>query len=717
MADKRKDIVLRFGIVYTIICLSFVAVIYKIVVIQTVERERWMSLAAQNVKTDIAVKPNRGNIYACDGRLMASSIPTYYVYMDLRVPALHNPSPRKKTGTLFEDNVDSVSIYLSSFFKDKAPNEYRNMLKAAFAHQNASLQLIPRRISYSELKQLKTLPLFRLGRNKSGLVTKELFKRVRPFGSLAARTIGDIYADESKGGKNGLELYFNSQLLGTPGISTRQKVANAYMETVQVEPIDGMDINTTLDIDMQDICEKALVDSMKSFDAGSGYAILMETQSGEVKAIVNMQQNKDKTYSENRNGAVSDQVEPGSTFKVMSLIALLDDGKAKINDMIETGNGLYSYGGRVMKDHNANKGGYGRISLAQAIHASSNVGVSRFVVNAYGHNPSEYVNKLYSMKLNEKMNLEIPGTASPQIRHPSDKVHYWSATTLPWMSIGYETQIPPIYTLAYFNAIANNGKFIRPFFVKSISKNGQIIKTFQTEVIKEAICKPTTLRDVREVLLGVIEDKQYGTAQNMKSRYVRIAGKTGTAQISKGAGGYKTGGTTHQVSFCGYFPADNPQYTCIVVIREPRIGYPSGGKMAGSVFKSIAEQVMAMRSDTKPSDFANDTLYTAPIAPYAKVGYYKALNNVLTELNMSLQPNSTDWVKTFTEEKKIRVEPFKIPGNVVPNLQGMGAKDAVFLAERLGLSIQVQGCGKVVSQNLQPGIAVKKGTIIKINLQ
>lgn len=712
MADKRKNIVLRFGIVYTIICLSFVAVLYRIVVIQTVEHDKWMELASQNKKTDIVVKPTRGNIYACDGRLMASSIPTYYVFMDLRVPALH-----EKDGKLFKENLDSVSIYLSKFFKDKTPDEYRNSLKKAYREGDSDFPLQPKRISYSQLKELKTFPLFRLGKNKSGLVTKELFKRVRPFGSLAARTIGDIYADESMGGKNGLEKYFNKELLGTAGISTRQKVANRYMETIQVEPIDGMDINSTIDIDMQDIAEKALVDSLKSFDAGSGYVILMESKSGEIKAIVNMQQNADKSYTENKNGALSDQVEPGSTFKIMSLIAVLDDGKAKITDMIETGNGLYPYGNRVMKDHNANKGGYGRISLAEAIHASSNVGVSRIIVNAYGHNPAEFVDKLYSMKLNEPMNFEIPGCASPKIRHPHDKTKEWSATTLPWMSIGYETQIPPIHTLAYFNAIANNGKFIRPFFVKSISKNGQIIKTFETETIKEAICKPSTLRDVKEVLLGVIEDKKYGTAQNMKSNYVRIAGKTGTAQISKGALGYKAGGTSHQVSFCGYFPADNPQYTCIVVIREPHKGYPSGGKMAGSVFKSIAEQVMALRSSAKPSDMANDTLYTEPIAPFAKPGYYKALNTVLTNFKIPLAHNPTDWVKTTTENKNVNIKKLLIPSNVVPDMIGMGAKDAVYLAERLGLNVQIHGAGKVITQNLKPGIAVRKGSSIKITLE
>lgn len=711
MADIRKNIVLRFGVVYVIICLSFLLVIYKIIVIQTIERHNWLALASKNVKADIVVKPNRGNIYACDGRLMASSIPTYYIYMDTRVPALH-----EKEGKLFKSNVDSLAIYLSSFFHDKTPLEYRKMLKNAYRNKVGELQLYPNRISYAELKQLKKLPLFRLGRNKSGLITKELFTRVKPFGSLASRTIGDIYADESMGGKNGIEKRFNTYLLGTPGISIRQKVANTYMETVQVEPIDGMDITTTIDIDLQDIAEKALIDSLRSFDAGSGYVILMEVHSGEVKAIVNMQQNADKSYTENKNGAVSDMVEPGSTFKVASLMVALDAGKVKITDYIETGNGIYPFANRLMKDHNASKGGYGRITLAEAIHASSNIGISRAIVNAYGHNPSEFVEGLYDMKLNEPLNLEIPGAASPRIRHPHDKSAYWSATTLPWMSIGYESQIPPIYTLAFYNAIANNGKYIRPFFVKSITKNGQIVKSFETETIKESICKPTTLSDIKTVLLGVMEEPK-GMAHNVRSKYVRIAGKTGTAQISKGALGYKGGGTTHQVSFCGYFPADDPQYTCIVVIREPRKGYPSGGKMAGSVFKNVAERTMALKSHRKALTYERDTVTNFPMKPFVKVGYYKALLTVMTDLQLPISVNSSDWVKSFSDDHQIRVESVSVPINVVPDLLGMGAKDAVYLAERLGLNVQVEGRGKVVSQTIKPGTLVQRGSRILISFQ
>ncbi len=711
MTDKRSNIVLRFGIVYTLICLSFLMVLYRIVKIQFVEHDQWMAVAAKNVKTNIVVKPTRGNIYACDGRLMASSIPTYYVYMDLRVPALHD-----NYGILFKSNIDSLSIYLSSFFKDKTPSDYKSLLTRAYQTGEDEFQLSQKRISYSQLKQLRTLPLFRLGRNKSGLITKEYFRRVRPFGSLAQRTIGDIFADESKGGKNGIELSFNSSLIGTPGISTRQKVANNYMETIQVEPIDGMDINSTIDIDLQDIAEKALVDGVTEFDAAVGYAILMEVHTGAIKAIVNMQKNKNGTYSENRNGAVSDMVEPGSTFKVASVMAALDDGKVKMSDTINTFNGQYMFGNRTMTDHNANHGGFHKITLAQAIYGSSNIGVSREIVKAYGKNPGAFVDKLYAMKLNEKLNLEIPGTASPNIRHPNDKSHTWSPTTLPWMSVGYETQIPPIYTLTFYNAIANNGIMVKPVFVKSISKNGQIVKEFKTEIINPAICKPSTLSEIRSALLGVLEDK-LGTAQNVRSKYVRIAGKSGTAQISQGKGGYKTGVTKHQVAFCGYFPYEKPLYTCIVVMREPAKGYPSGGHMSGSVFKNIAERVMALNSNRKPSHIDTDSVEDKDLCPMIKVGYYKAIQRVMNELNVPLASASTDWVKTFANEKQTMVEPITVSNKVVPNLQGMGAKDAVFILENMGLNVQVQGRGKVISQNMKPGTFAKKGSSVMINLQ
>jgi len=712
MADKRQDIVLRFGIVYFIILILFSLVIYKIVVIQFFEKKEWMAVASKNNnKSDINVNPNRGNIFACDGRLMASSIPMYNIYMDTRVPALHND-----TNKLFREKIDSVSLSLANYFKDKSKSEYKSMITKAFREGKSELLLYPDRISYAQLKDIRKMPLFCLGKYKSGLITKEYLRREKPFGSLASRTIGDIYLDETSGGKNGLEMFFNDQLKGKPGISVRQKIANRYEETIQVEPVDGLDLVTTIDLNLQDIAESALKDSLKSFNAVSGYAILMEVKSGEVKAIVNLQINKDSTYSENQNGAVSDLVEPGSTFKIASLMAVIDDGKAKITDVIHTGTGHFDFYGEDMVDHNAAKGGFGDITLAEAIHGSSNIGVSRVIESAYGQNPSEFVDKLYTMGLNEKMDLEIPGNAGPKIKHPNDKSSDWSKTSLPWMSIGYETQIPPIYTLAFYNAIANNGKLIRPFFVKSILKNGQELKKFETETIRESICKPSTLSIVKETLLGVIEGEK-GTAHNVHSKFVRIAGKTGTAQISKGKIGYKSGGKTHQVSFCGYFPANNPIYTCIVVIREPRKGHPSGGRMAGSVFKTIAEQTMALKSNLNPDGYIKDTSLIFKHLPSIKLGYFSSIETIANDLKLPLTGQKNKWVSVSSNENALNTEQFLVYKNKMPNLKGMGAKDALFLVTQLGLKAQITGRGKVISQNLKPGTTPKHGDIIKLNFE
>jgi len=711
MSDKRKNIVVRFGLVYAFIVFLFLLIIYKMFVIQNIEGAKWLALAAKNQKTDIVVRPNRGNIYSWDSRLLASSIPTYYIYMDLRVPALH-----QDTGKLFLNNVDSVALCLSRFFNDKSKAEYKSMLMKGYRSGDAELQIYPEKISYAQLKEIKTFPLFRLGRNKSGLITKEMFRRVKPFGSLASRTIGDIYADETKGGKNGLELQFDSVLRGIPGLSTRQKVANSLQETVEVEPIDGRDVITTIDVDMQDIAERALLDGLVEFDAAIGYAVLMEANSGEVKAIVNMQRNGDGTYSENKNGGVSDMAEPGSTFKVVSLMAVLDDGKAKLSDSVETFNGHFKFGNRIMNDHNAERGGFGRITLAQAIYYSSNIGVSRIIEKAYGRNPSAFVDKLYEMKLNEPMNIEIPGAAKIRIRHPNDKSQYWSATTLPWMSIGYETQVPPIYTLAFYNSIANGGKLIRPYFVKAISRNGQIERSFTTEVINPAICKPSTLQEVRSCLLGVVEDKR-GTGKTVKSDFVRIAGKSGTAQISQGKAGYKSGGTKHQVSFCGFFPYENPKYTLLVIMREPGKGSASGGHMSGSVFKRIAEEVMALHSSTHVSEYKGDSTLNVLKLPYCKNGFASDLSTVMNGLNIKVDAHDYRWIKTLTGDNSIAVEKMSNTRYKVPDMTGMGAKDAVYLAQSNGLTVRIQGRGKVITQNLKPGSTFKKGDILSLVLE
>lgn len=711
MTEPGKKIIGRFSAVYIAIVLLMIAIIYNIIKIQFVEGEDWIELGKRYDKKDITVRPNRGNIYSADGRLMASTIPTYYVYMDTRVPALH-----EKDGILFTENIDSLAESLADYFKDKSKAAYKKDITNAYKQGKGEYQFYKGRITYAQLKDIRKFPLFRLGRNKSGLIDKEMLNRVKPFTSLASRTIGDIYADNQKGGKNGLELGFDSILQGVPGVSSRQKIANRWEEIVQVEPIDGMDIISTIDVDMQDIAEKALLEKLREIDAQTGYAIVMEVKTGEIKAIVNMDKNSNGTYSENRNGSVSDKVEPGSTFKVASLMAVLDDGKASLTDVIETGNGLYNFGRATMRDHNAHRGGYGSITLENAINASSNVGISRTIVKAYGNAPEKFVEKLYKMGLNEPFELYLPGSAKPGIRHPNDKSSYWSATTLPWMSIGYEVQLAPIYTLAFFNAIANDGKFLEPLFVKSITKNGLVVKDFKARVIREKICSDKTLNDVRKTLLGVVEHPKYGTGKVVHSPYIRIAGKTGTAQISKGSAGYAAGGKSHQVSFCGFFPYENPKYTCIVVIREPRIGPPSGGGMSGVVVKNIAERITAIDTTATIYDMQLDSTLLAQKKPIVKSGNFPAMQNVMQNLNQPFTGNGTSWVKTISDGKKVETVNLPLVDKTVPDLSGMGAKDAVYLCEKLGLNINVSGIGKVKTQSINAGAKAVKGQTIALTL-
>lgn len=711
MSDKRKHIVLRFGVIYSALSFFFILIIWKIITIQYFEKDKWMNLAKEQVISNIEVKPKRGNIFASDGRLIASSIPTYYVFMDMRVEAMH-----LKGGKLFYDKLDSVSVALSQFFGDKTPKEYKNYLEKGYKDLKAELRLYPKRISYAKLKELKTLPLFNLGSNKSGLLTKEYVRRVKPFGSLAARTIGDVFPDEAKGGKNGLENFFDKYLKGADGLAVRHKVANRYRNVVEIEPVDGMDLVTTIDIELQDMAERALRDTIQSIQASSGYAMLMEVKTGEIKAIVNLQRNEDGSYSENVNGSVIDELEPGSTFKTAALMAVLDESDIKITDSVNTGNGLENIGGSIMRDHNAHRGGFHTISVAECIHGSSNVGISKVVRRAFAGNPGKFVDKLYEMGLNETLPLQLNNTGHPKIKHPKDKNTYWSQTTLAWMSIGYETAIPPIYTLTFYNAIANGGKMICPLFVKSIMKNGQLVESFEAKTVREQICKPQTLKDVQTTLLGVVEGKK-GTAQNLKNKIVSIAGKSGTAQISQGGAGYKAAGKKHRVSFCGYFPAENPEYTCLVVFTNPTIGYPSGGHMAGSVVRDIAIQTMLHQSSITPDLVKLDTVNPIPTYPKVKSGNLSSTKRVMDTFSLPMDSSAGNWMKIAVDEKGMKADRLSLKRGKVPDLIGMGAKDAFYLLGEMGLRAKMEGRGKVKQQSIAPGSSYKKGEFVKLILE
>lgn len=708
MASKRSNIIIRFGIVYILIALGFVAVIAKIIVIQTVERDNWLKLQGKGMKTDIIVKPKRGNIYSIDGRLMASSIPTYHIYIDTRAQALC-----EKEGKLFYQNVDSVALCLSHLFKDKSQQAYKTALTNAYNNRNGRFLIYPKRITYNQLKEVQAFPLFRLGRNKSGLFTEEYVQRVKPFGSLAARTIGDVYADESKGGRSGLEQFYNNTLTGKPGFSTRQKIANTWQETIEIEPIEGMDIVTTIDIDIQDISENALLNVLKKYNAKSGYVIMMETKTGEIKSIVNMYRSEPGYYYEKENGAVSDMMEPGSTFKTFVLMAALEEGKVSLTDTIDVGKGRLSYSGVEVTDHNANKGGYGKISVANVMHGSSNVGMHKIVYNAYGKShteQAELVDKLRAMKLTEPIQLEIRGAGTPYIKHPKENSD-WSKTSLSALSRGYEIKMPPIYTLTHYNAIANDGKMIKPIFVKSINKDGQVVKSFKTETINSSICKSSTLKEIQEVLLGVVEGPM-GTAKPARSNIIHIAGKTGTARVIDENGKYTN---RHRVSFCGYFPAEKPQYTGIVVVTEPNVS--SAGLTSGVVFKNIAERTMALKSEVRARDIEVDSIGQLNRLPKAKSGNYKALQTVMKNIRIPMTGESGEWVKTSIAEQETKIKPLEITDNKIPDVKGMGAKDAVYLLESLGLNVQIQGRGKVASQSINAGTEATKGRSITLHLQ
>lgn len=679
-----------------------------------VEKEKWEKVAASQQRPNRLILPGRGNIYSVDGKLMATSVPRYYTYIDFKADGFAVDTFLKSKA----NGVDSLSIYLSRKLKNRTPAGYKAHLLKGLKSKSRQYPLFEGRISYSDLKEIRKYPFLRLSRYRSGFYTKEMVQRQKPFGTLASRTIGDIYGEiEESGvtkGKNGLELQYDSLLRGEAGLSSVRRLGGGWTNVVEIEPVDGMDIRTTIDIGIQDITEKSLVDMLQKIDAESGTAVVMEVETGEVKAITNMGRIREGVYTETKNHAVADEIEPGSTFKVASIMVALEDGVCTPQDTVDVGNGLYMYKGARMTDHNRNRGGYGRISVEEAIWFSSNIGVAKTILKGYEKNPTKFVEGLYKLGLTIPLDLEIPGAGRAKIRMPNDTALYWSKTTLPWMSFGYETQIPPIYTLTFFNAIANGGKMVRPMFTKEILNNGKVEKSFSTEVLKSSICSNKTLEIIQDMLLGVVEK---GTGKAVHSDVIPIAGKTGTAQIASG-GVYRTSG--HQVTFCGYFPADKPKYSCIVVIRRPRIGYASGGTMSGGVVKNIAEKIYANHMTFNISSIDRDSL--AVLTPLPKSGAKEDLRFMLKVLDVDYQEEEeteTNWLiaNRIDSINKVVLKDLPFIEGLVPRVTGMGAKDAVFLMESVGLRVNLQGRGRVVSQSIPPGQRITKGQTVLLTLK
>ncbi len=684
----------RYMMLAIIMTLIGIAVLGKALYIMTAKKQYWTEVADRLKRDSVSVKPNRGNILSCDGQLMATSIPEYKIYMDFQAAAFEND-------TLWLEKLDSICEGLNKIFPQRSAAEFKQHLEEGrhkvLVNKKTGRQTVgarhwaiwPWRINYNTYKEVSQLPFLNMPKYKSGFHEEEFNSRNRPFGSLAMRTVGGLYGAKDSA-YFGLELSYDSILRGTPGITGRRKILNKYMNIPVTLPIDGCDIVTTIDVNMQDLAERALLDELKEVNGEMGVAILMEVETGDVKAIVNMIKNNEGRYIEAVNSAISYRCEPGSVFKVASFLVALDDEVVDTSYVIHTGSGVMEMHGRMMKDHNWRRGGYQDINVARALEVSSNIGVSHVIDKFYGSNPTRYVKGLYRVGIHEDLKLPLVGYHPPYIRMPdtktTDRSKYWSKTTLPWMSIGYETQIAPINTVTFYNAIANNGKMMQPRFIKQVVKNGEVIKEYEPVVLKKQIAKPKAIKTMQTILEHVVSQ---GLGRKAGSKMFKVAGKTGTAQVADQYGGYHSGTTRYWLSFAGYFPADNPRYTCIVCIKKS--GLPaSGGGMSGVVFHHIAEGVMARNLKMSVDDAHDED--SEPI-PSVKNGNANDANEVLKQLGID---------KRMTKEDNYRQ-------NITPDVTGMGAKDAVFLLESRGLKVKLRGRGKVRSQSYPAGKEIMKG--------
>lgn len=707
MISGLKNITFRYTFIVVIMAVLAILIIVKAGIIMFAERQYWKDVADRFVKENVVIRPTRGNIISADGKLMASSLPEYKIYMDFRVQS-------SKQDTMLMNHLQEICNGLHEIFPDRSAQDFRKHILKGRRAKSRHFLLYPKRISYIQYKEVKKLPLFNQSKNISGLHEEVFNQRKKPFGSLAMRTLGDMFPDMAQGAKNGLELTYDSLLKGENGITHRQKVMNKYLNIVDKPAIDGYDVITTIDVDMQDIAEKALVDQLKNLDAVFGVAVVMDVATGEVKANVNMTKAGDGKYYEMRNLAVSNLMEPGSTFKTASIMVALEDKYITPDYKVDTKNGMVNMYGSWMKDWNWYKGGYGEIDVTRILEVSSNVGVSSIIDKFYGKDPQKFIDGLRRMSIDKPLNLGFVGEASPRIKGPKER--YFAKTTLPWMSIGYETMIPPIYMLNFYNAIANNGVMVKPKFVKAIARNGEIVEEYPTEIVNPKICSDETLQQIQTILRKVVSE---GLAKPAGSKQFSVSGKTGTAQISQGKAGYKANGVSYLVSFCGYFPSEAPKYSCIVSIQIPH-GPASGGLQPGSVFSRIAERIYAKHL-VKNIAQAKDS--TAVLIPDVAQGDITETAYVLKQLNVKSNSASIPysfnpvWGKAKTTDSYVELSTAQPDKKRVPNVVGMGAKDAVYLLESYGMKVHLSGVGKVHAQSIPSGSMVRKGEYITLTLK
>lgn len=694
----RANILLRVYLSFGLIILFAVAVLVRLCDVQFVEGHKWRAMADSLSTKYVNVEAARGNIYSVDGSLLATSIPEYELRMDTYAGGIVEDD-------VFNSKVDSLANSLSLFFKDKSSKEYSRYLRNA-RRDSVRYLLIKRQVGYQALKAIRSFPLFNIGKYTGGLIAVQQNKRIKPFKYLAARTIG--YKNENVSNGVGLEGAYGEYINGESGRRLVQRISGGVWMPVndeaEVAPKEGADIISTIDINMQDLAQNALEKQLIASDAHHGAVILMEVSTGEIRAIANYTKVAKGEYKETFNYAIAGNQDPGSTFKLASYMALLEDNKVDTNSMIGTGN--YQVPGKLIKDSH---GSIGVVTVKKAFEESSNAAIAQMVNTHYRNDQSKFTDHLYRWHLNEKLKLQIPGESQPVVKNPNNRS--WNKNmTLPQMAYGYEMQLTPLKMLSFYNAVANNGKYVAPIFVKEIRKLGNPIEQFQARVINEKICSDATLGKLRAMLEGVFTE---GTGKSLASKFYRIAGKTGTAQVADGKYGYAK--KQYQSSFCGYFPADNPKYSLIVVINEPKGAYYAA-LVAGPPFREIADRIYAR--DAQMYNAVESHLVGNTENPEAKVGKSKAVKKVYAAFGIkSLYAAKSGYANAVDTNNGVAYEEFSVSKGVMPNVKGMGLKDALYQLGNVGLKTRVKGSGKVMGQSILAGSRIGKGLLVQIELQ
>ncbi|MDQ6472552.1 penicillin-binding protein [Flavobacterium sp. LHD-80] len=667
MAVDDKHISYRIYLVAVFIFMMAIAIVVKLTNIQWVEGDYYRKLAKQRTVRNFVIPANKGNIYSADGSLLATSIPNYEIRFDAKAP---------KTET-FEKHVKALSDSLATVL-DRPAGYYEQELRKARANKNR-YYLIARNLSYTDYVKIKGFPLFSLGAFKGGIIIEQETVRKHPIGKIAERTIGYDRIDPATGievGK-GIEWAFKSYLNGKDGKILKQKIAKGQWKPIrdvnEVDPIDGYDVISTIDVFIQDIAHHALLKQLQEYEADHGCVVVMETETGYVKAISNLGRQEDGSYIETTNYAVAESHEPGSTFKLVDLMSILEDKVADTSTVYDSHDGVVKYYGRSVRD--SHKGGYGKVSLARGFELSSNTVMVQAVYDNYKSNPSKFVDHIKSFGLDKPLGLHFKGEGRPIIPHPGDKS--WSGISLPWMAFGYSVSVTPMQTLAFYNSVANNGVMVKPQFVSEIKEWNKTIKKFDTEVINPKVCSPETLKKVKAVLQNVVKK---GTASKLYSKDFPMAGKTGTAMVNYGKAGRE--GMYYASSFVGYFPADHPKYSCIVVVHKPNTSKNNyyGADVAGPVFKRIAQKIFTDAPST----------------------------NKIKQLDSKIPKQEISYAK-FEKVSNTKT-------SVIPNLKGMPGMDAIALLENLGLKVKVNGVGKVKNQSIQAGQNISRNAIIVLEL-